>query len=289
MQVFRAQVVRVTDVSPSLRRIVFGGEGLAGFRSTGVGDEYLRIMVPAAGKSEPVLPKVVDGALDYGSTDLGLLRTYTVRDVDPRAGEVSIDFVLHAHGVVTGWARVAAPGDVVGMNSPTSLYSPPEGLTWQILLADDAGLPALARLLELTPAGVRSRVIVEVPDESHRIPLAGGADVTWLSGGNGATASHLEEALRSLPRPSGGVGYTWVAGESRTLRGIRRHLRHELGLAATQYKVVGYWTDHAEEWRARYEALDDATRRSLDALWASDRDEAEIEEEYDRRLVELGL
>ncbi|MGH3367327.1 MAG: SIP domain-containing protein, partial [Nocardioidaceae bacterium] len=101
--------------------------------------------------------------------------------------------------------------------------------------------------------------------------------------------SLIAQALRSIPRPDGPRGYVWVAGESRTLRGVRRHLRRELGLPASAYKVVGYWIERAEEWNARYRALDDGTRRGLDQLWRQDPPEDEIEAEYDRQLTSLGL
>ena len=37
---------------------------------------------------------------------------------------------------------------------------------------------------------------------------------------------------------------------------MRRYLRRELGLPSTAYKTDGYWTDGAERWQDRYDALD---------------------------------
>jgi NADPH-dependent ferric siderophore reductase len=249
------------------------------------------VVVPAPGETEPVLPTVTNGVLDYGSIDMDRLRTYTVRRHDPDAREVTIDFVLHDHGVVTTWARAASPGDVVGLNLPTGMYDAPADLAWQVLVADCAALPALARVLEQTPPAVQNRVVVEVPGDEHRIELPAHprTEVTWVHGGNGDRPSRLEEVVRSLPRPDAPGGYVWVAGESRALRGVRRYLRRELGLPATRYKAVGYWIERAEEWNERYDALDDATRRSLEALWSEDRPEEDIEGEYDERLTALGL
>ncbi len=291
MRVYRAEVVRVVDLTPSLRRIVFGGTDLKDFETTGVGDEYLRVLMPAAGETEPVLPEITAGVFDYGAVDLSLLRTYTVRDFDRKTGEVTIDFVLHAQGVATTWARAATPGDVVGLNTPTAMYDPPDDLAWQVLVADCAGLPALCRILENTPHGVSNRVVVEVPDEHHHtdLPAHPRVEVTWVHGGNGHRPSHLNEVVRSLARPDDPRGYVWVAGESKALRGVRRYLRRELGLPASAYKAVGYWIEHAEEWQTRYDALDDSTRSTLEALWQQDRAEEEIEEEYDERLAALGL
>ena len=151
MRVYRAEVISAEDLSPTLRRVVLGGDGLAGYLSTGIGDEYIRLIFPGDGETEPILPTVTDDALDYGSIDLDLLRTYTVRDFDAARGRVTVDFVVHGHGVATSWARGARPGQPVGLNSPIGMYTPPEGLQWQILASDLAGLPALARLLETAP------------------------------------------------------------------------------------------------------------------------------------------
>ncbi len=158
----------------------------------------------------------------------------------------------------------------------------------QTLVADCAGLPALARIVETTSARVQTHAVVEVPDADHRVDLPGAAKVTWVSAGNGHGPSLLEEVVRSLPLPDD-AGYVWVAGESTALRGVRRHLRRELGLAPSAYKAVGYWIEKAETWRERYAALDVQTRASLEQLWTSERPEEDIELEYDDRLSELGL
>jgi NADPH-dependent ferric siderophore reductase len=291
MQVYRAVVVRTERLTPSMMRVVLGGEGLRGYRSTGVGDEYIRVIFPADGSTEPVLPTVTDGNLDYGSIDMETLRTYTVRDFDADRAEVTVDFVIHEGGVAAEWAQRAAPGDIVGVNTPCGLYDPPDGIRWQVLVADCAGVPAAARILQTTPSDVATRLVLEVPDRDHHLdlPTHPRAEVTWVYGGNGHGPSRLEEVVRTLPRPDGVDGYVWVAGESRVLRGIRRYLRHELGLPATAYKSIGYWIENAEQWRERYDALDDETREALESMWDSDADPEEIEDRYDERLSTLGL
>jgi NADPH-dependent ferric siderophore reductase len=290
MRVFAGEVVSAADLSATLRRIVIGGPGVADYLSTGVGDEYIRLVFPAPGTREPLLPAVAGDALDYSTIDLDLLRTYTVRRFDADRGEVTVDFVVHGHGVATRWAQAARPGDLIGLNSPIGMYHLPEGATWQVLVADLAGLPALARILEQTPPTLPTRVVAEVPGPADEIALRPGpkASVTWLHGGNGIGPSRMEEALRSVQLPPG-QGYVWVAGEARELRSIRKYLRRERGLAASAFTVVGYWTDAAEQWHERWEALDPAIKAELEEMWQSDRDEADIEEEYDDRLTALGL
>lgn len=290
MRVWTGTVVRTEWLTPAMRRVVLGGNDLAGYATTGVGDEYLRLIFPKQRGAEPVLPTVTAGCLDYNSIDLSTMRTYTVRRFEPATGEVTIDFVIHDGGVAAEWAKAAEPGDRVGLNTPDGMYDPPPGLQWQDLVADCAALPAAARLIETAPTGVRTRAYLEVPDSRHRMPLAvpPGVEVTWIHGGNGHGPSRLEQIVRGLPRDEG-VGYVWVAGETKALRGVRKFLRRELGLPSSAYKTVGYWTDGAERWRAKYEALDTRTKAELEKIWESGADEGEIEIVYDERLARLGL
>ncbi|MBF4161454.1 siderophore-interacting protein [Nocardioides sp. CBS4Y-1] len=286
MRVAHAEVVDVTDLTPGMRRVVLGGPGLADYESTGVGDEYVRVLFPRVPQERPALPGILGSHVDYSTIDVGQLRCYTVRAHEP--GRVSIDVVLHEGGVAASWARQAAVGQVVVINTPVGLYDPPEDIAWQVLVADHAGVPAALRIMEQS-AHVRTVAVLEVPGPDYVLPTPPAAEVRWLYGGNGAAPSALENVVRALPPSTLGEGYVWVAGETRALRPIRAYLRRELGLPATAYKIVGYWTRGAEEWRERYEALPEDVRRELEAMWESGRDEEEIEDDYELRLDELGL
>ena len=108
------------------------------------------------------------------------------------------------------------------------------------------------------------------------------AELVIVLGGDGTI-------LRASELPSG-PGYVWVAGEAKATRGVRKHLRHELKLPASAYKVIGYWTENAEAWRERYDSLDEGTHARLMAMWDDDTRPAEdIEEAYEAELEKLGL
>lgn len=292
MRIYRAEVLATRRLTPGMVRITFGGSGLDGFDTTGVGDEYLRVFLPDPGTHEARLPISTGDSWDWApDVEPSAMRTYTVRAVDPAAGTVDIDFVVHDGGLAASWAQRAQVGDVVGLNSPTGLYEPPADLQWQILLADATGLPAVARLVEQTPPGVRTRVLIEVEEPSHQqeLNLGAGTEVAWIYGGNGHSQSRLDEVLRSMELP-GGVGYIWVAGETKVLRGIRKYLRHDKKLTPESYKLIGYWTDKSEAWEERWENLDAETRRWFDDLWSSEkRDREEIVDLQDAKFELLGL
>ncbi len=291
--VHRLVAQRVERLSPGMVRIVFGGEGLEGFVSTGVGDEYFRVFFPLEGQTEPNLPYPTDdGYWDFPEgVEPAPMRTYTVREWDAAANELTIDFVVHDGGVAAAWALRAQPGDVVGVNTPKGLYAPEDGIRWQLLIADATGLPAAARLAETAPAGIRTRVVIEVAsaEDELEIAVAPGVELHWVHGGNGHGPTRIEEILRAAELPEG-PGYVWVAGETKATRGVRKLLRHELKLPATAYKVIGYWTENAEAWREKYDALDEATHARLMAMWDdSTRSEEDIEEDYEAELEKLGL
>lgn len=292
MQIFRAEVLATSYLTEGMMRIVFGGEGLRGFTSTGVGDEYLRVFLPEPGQDEPVLPFASGDYWDYlPDQKPSPMRTYTVRATNPELGTVTIDFVVHDGGVAAKWALQATPGDVVGLNSPTGLYDPPEGIIWQLLVTDATGLPAVGRLIEQAPAGVRTRAIIEVAQDSHRqdFGVNPNVDITWILGGNGHSQSALDGVMRGVELPAG-PGYIWFAGESKVLRSIRKHLRHERALKADSYKLIGYWTDKLEQWEQRWENLDPAVRAQLDAMWADEsRDPELVQDEIHETMESLGL
>ncbi|MFI6523480.1 siderophore-interacting protein [Streptomyces uncialis] len=289
----RGTVLTTTHVTPGMIRIVLGGDGLSGFETSGVGDEYLRLHFPVPGTGELVLPRPeLDWTYPEGVTRSPCER-YTVRRYDPAHGQVTFDFVVHDGGVASSWAKAARPGDELGIGSPRGLYDPPADATHLLLAADATGLPAVGRLVEQLPATLRATVIVEIADATHEQTIATDADAEfiWLPGsGNGVGPSRLEEAVRAVARPGAAPGYVWVAGESAAVRGIRRYLRHELGLPARAYKVISYWQHESERWEERWNALDPEVRRRLDeaydamrdhALKGADGDEASIERSED--------
>lgn len=291
--VHRVEVAEVRRLTPGMVRITFTGPGLEGFVSSGVGDEYLRLFLPKRGHGEPQLPvPTADGYWEFpDGVEPCEVRTYTVRGWDAVTGLLTIDFVVHEGGIAATWALGAEPGHVVGVNTPRGLYAPADGIRWQLLVADATGLPAALRLAEQAPAGVRTRVVLEVSDDrdEQRPDLPAGVELTWVHGGNGHGPSRVEEIVRASEFPKE-PGYVWVAGETRVTRGVRRYLRHELRLPASAYKVVGYWTENAEQWTARYEALPDDVREQLSAMWADEtRDVEDVEDEYEAALEAHGL
>ena len=242
---FSARVVSREPLSDHLVRLVL--DGVDGFVSTGVPDEWVGLVVPGQFQ----------------------VRYYTVRSVD--GGELVLDVVVHDVGLVTEWAMRDCVGDTVTITEPKSSFAPPADATWLLLVGDLTAMPAMARILEATERrGLSTYVIAEVPDDLAGY-LPGHADVTWLEP-PAPGQSALARVVEGIDWPEG-PGYFWMAGESAQMRAIRKHLMREVGLPTSHYDVMGYWratagrqpraVDPGPIWRAGK-----AAGKSDEQIWA---------------------
>jgi NADPH-dependent ferric siderophore reductase len=287
-----ATVLARRNVTAGMVRVTLGGEELADLKSTGIGDEYIRLFFPDATTGELVLPETDERGFwvwPEGKKPAHC-ECYTIRNARP--GEIDLDFVVHEGGIASEWAQGANPGDRIVIREPHGIYEAPPDANWFVFVADATGLPALGRLLEGLPAGSEARAIIEVPDAGHEQQLTSPAELqlVWLHGsGNGLGPSRLEEVLRSIAVPEGRIPYVWVVGEARSTRAIRKYLRHELGWSPTSYSVTGYWTADKEAWERSWAALDPGVKRQIDDLWASNREREEVTDEVEATLERFGL
>ncbi|TCK26630.1 siderophore-interacting protein [Pseudonocardia endophytica] len=254
--------------------------------------------------SEPFVrieAEVTSGALDLpGTPDEAIVlhfplpdgtrdemgRWYTVRRISPDGRSIVFDVVAHAGGVGAEWARRARVGDEVGVSRSACWFKRPEGVAWQILVGDAAGVPAIARIVDESPAELRTDVAVEVHAGDGPPPLPDAAHVRTVVADEGT--SRLEEIVRGLEIPDG-PGYLFVVGEAAATRAARRYLRHELGMDTKHYRVVGYWNLDAEKLRARYEANQDRFATAWAAAEAAGGDDEEVQDRYETTLAEAGL
>ncbi|RYJ00018.1 MAG: siderophore-interacting protein, partial [Actinomycetales bacterium] len=202
-RVFTGTVTDREVLGDHLIRVTIEADG--GFASTGVPDEWVALTVPGQFQT----------------------RYYTVRSFS--STHLVLDIVIHDEGLVTQWAQTDCIGDVVGLSSPKGSFELPADAAWVVLVGDLTGLPAIARIGESTSLPVTA--YVETPDH----PLTGYTDlpITWVDA-PGTEQSGLAELVRGLDWPEGS-GYFWMAGESAQMREIRRHVRHDVGMAPTAY------------------------------------------------------
>jgi NADPH-dependent ferric siderophore reductase len=167
-------------------------------------------------------------------------RNYTVRRHRPDLGEIDVDVVLHEPpGPAARWAAEVPIGAVVGYAGPRVDYAPRDGIDWLLLCGDETALPAIAAIIEDSPAAL-VLAVVEVADAGEELPLGGEPRWVHRDGAPAGTTSHLADALRAVPLPTG-AGQAWGAAESRIARDLRTVLRDERGLPRSHAHARGYW------------------------------------------------
>ncbi|MEF2551627.1 siderophore-interacting protein [Aurantimonas sp. A2-1-M11] len=242
------QVVDSWQVTRKMRRVRLVGHDLERFRSGGL---HVQLLIPPKGRA-PVWPNAVPSGIPAWpeGEDRLTLRTYTMRRLDPGAGCVDIDVVLHdGDSPGSDWARAATAGDPVGMMGPGGGGVLPAAR--MLLAGDETALPAIARMLEELPAEATGTAIIEIADaaEIQSLDHPAGFDLIWLDrrGRAAGTTTLLEEAVVDLDWPSEAGASVWIGCEFQAFKRLRHHCRRHWGLKARDHLVVAYWRAAPDE------------------------------------------
>lgn len=243
----RATVLRTEPLTPSMRRLVLGGddvEALIG-RWNGWTDAYVKLAFLPPGVDYPEPLDLDQIKAERPSEEWPVLRTYTLRRVDAEAGEVWIDVVIHGdQGLAGPWAARAEVGAVIHLRGPGGAYRPDPAADVHLYVGDESALPAIAASLEALPVGARAVAFVEVAGPEHQIelPTPAEAHITWLARGDAAPGSTdlLDQAVRAWPWPDGRV-QAFVHGESALLKTVRPYLLTDRGVSRRDLSVSAYW------------------------------------------------
>ncbi len=244
-------VTGVETITPHMRRIRLRGENLARFDQ--IEALHVRLFIPPADLAEPAWPMVgEDGLLVLPPPEARpSIRKYTIREIDAAAGTIALDFVLHDDaGPGSAFAARAKAGDRVGMAGPGG-----RGLKLAeryVFLADETGLPAVARMLENLPAEAVGQAFIEIADtgEEQDLRVPAGIAVTWLHRGDAAPGSRplLQDTFAALDWPAEGPGvYLWAAAEHGAFRDIRAAAKSKLRPERDQHLIVSYWRQGVAE------------------------------------------
>ena len=235
-------------------RITLTGDALTGFTSAAA-DDHVKLFFPGPGETTPRMPAGPPGSVPAGSAPGAIMRDYTPRRFDAARHELDIDFVLHGSGHSSGpaadWAAAARPGSMLGVGGPRGSFVVSGPLDWHLLVGDETALPAIGRHLEELPVTAQVDVLIEVGQPSDEITLQGPSHMRlkWLHRGHAepGAAAQLVAAVRAWTRPKG-IGYAWVAGESRCARQIRTILmaHHHWIVRGSRRPLIG-----SAVWRTR--------------------------------------
>ena len=232
-------VLRREQLSPHLVRIVLTGEEFDSFVTNDSTDKYVKIHFakPELGLTPPFDLEALRHTL--APEDLPVTRTYTVREVDPDARTLSIDFIVHgAEGLAGPWANAAQPGDLLAFSGPGGGYAPDGGAAWHLFAGDQSALPAIASALAALPATARGLALVQVADPSEILELAAppAVEIQWLFGADPALLVGAVDAASWLP----GRPQIFAHGERSAMKGLREVFSAR-GVHRSELSLSGYW------------------------------------------------
>lgn len=234
-------VLRVTELTPRMRRITLGGAQLQGFVSLG-SDDHIKLLFANNAEEQAAMD-----ALDLPREGVKpTMREYTPRRIDLVNNELDLDFVLHGDGPASTWAAQAAPGHTLNIAGPRGSLVVPDIFDNYLLVGDETAIPAIGRRLEEIPAGRKVIAVIEIEDAQERQPLPSKADVNviWVERHQQSILEVL--ANRQLPE---GTRYTWVALEKALTRQAKALLLEKNGVSEDFLKTAAYWRadDTADE------------------------------------------
>ncbi len=238
-------VLRREQLSPHMVRIIAGGPGFAGYVNNDFVDRYVKIVFPQPGVD---YPEPLDLWQIRESMPRELwphTRTYTVRWVDPAAGELAIDFVIHGdEGLAGPWAAAAQPGDPMTFTGPGGGYNPDPAADWHLFAGDESALPAISAAIESLPRDARGLAFLEVDGDADILPInaPSGVELRWLRRGGvpAGAGTLLVTAIRNAVWPEGRV-QVFAHGERGYMKGLREVFYAERGLDRAQVSLSGYW------------------------------------------------
>ncbi|MDD9207430.1 siderophore-interacting protein [Georgenia sp. 10Sc9-8] len=229
LRAFHVEVRAVRRVCPTFVRLTFAGPDLAEMGTggpAGTRDLRVKLLLPTGGSPVPDLQALGLGRgwyrrwLAMDERTRGVMRTYTVRELRPRAGELDVDVVLHTAadgrtGPAAAWAAAARPGDRLTVVGPNGRHPETVGIEWdpgasrRVLLAgDETAVPAVAAILRDLPAHLTGHALLEVPCAADVQQLQGppGVAVRWLPRERGPHGELLQQEVRELVRSGAADG-----------------------------------------------------------------------------------
>lgn len=278
----RSRVVGRRWVTPHILRLtVDGADDLSGTAST---DAHVAVYFypPEARIPERFVAEELTALHEFATPQV---RRYTVHRVDPEAGTVEFDVVVHdPAGLASSRLTALSVGDELLWWGPTQFWSLPEGATTLLLLGDETALPAIDAILTGLPEAVTARVVAEVADGTDEVYLADHADrspqveITWVHRGSpdGTVCPAFVTALEDLAGEFGdatdGPVALWAGHEFASAAAVRRIFLRDPrsasegtpGMALTKQEatVTSYWI-HGQAQDARPDARNRA--RNLEA------------------------
>ena len=221
------EVKCIADITPNMRRITLGGEGMKNFPADQE-SAYIKLMFAQEAGQKPIM------------------RTYTI--IQQRADEMDVDFVLHglnhkgAEGPASHWAKTTQVGDTILIGGPGAKKHINHEADWFLLAGDMTALPAITVNLAKLPEDAVGYAVIEVlrEDDIQSLKKPKDIEIEWVVNAI-ASDSHypILERIKALDW-LGGTPAVWAACEFNSMRALRRYFKEKEVTKSPLY-ISSYW------------------------------------------------
>ncbi|MGO2813401.1 MULTISPECIES: siderophore-interacting protein [Brevibacterium] len=235
------EVLDITDVASGFRRLTLHGHEIDGYCDPRAADAF-KVMIPpldAPDRRSQAPVRDVQGLPTWPGQEDPLLRALTVRSLDRVRRLMTVDVSNHSDGLLNLWLSALLPGDIVSLSGMRVEWYLPAQIEQLVLIADDAGAPALASILEALPAEFASAGTRIIVPESTR-EYVGGVEAEWLD-----SAMEFVPSLNDF-KTEGVVGsgvrsQVWIAAETSAVRALRTVAKRDWNVSTQDLLARAYW------------------------------------------------
>lgn len=232
-------------------RVVLGGAGFDTLVPSQFTDSYVKLIFVGDDVDVATLPHPL--TQDSFADHQPVIRTLTVRRIDPVARQLSIDVVTHGDvGTAGRWAANTQPGSPVYVMGPSGAYAPDPAADWHLLAGDESAIPAIAVALESLPDNAIGQVFIEIAGPGHEIDLRHppGVQLNWIHRGGRADLVGDDRAGDRAPLIQAVTAARWLPGQVQVfvhgeaqavMHHLRPYLRKVRGVDAKWASISGYW------------------------------------------------
>jgi NADPH-dependent ferric siderophore reductase len=112
---------------------------------------------------------------------------------------------------------------------------------YHVFAGEETASVAFGAIMRALPARDTVHAVIEVDDESDRLPLPDRVSWSYRRGAAAASSESLVAAVRALDLPDE-PGVAYVAGEARTIQAVRTHLVRDRGWSRRDVVTKPFWT-----------------------------------------------
>ena len=230
-QIRQATVLASQQITPHLQRIVIGSEAFKELTDVSkhnyIGN-YVKVLLPKEGQSNlNVDPKTA------------IMRSYTIRDVEPKTGALTLDFVINMHqGPATKWAQTTEIGDSLAIAGPGPKKMDDFSQSHYILLGDLTSVNAIKGYLQQLPSTAKIDAFIHVPSKQDIIDLETTRPVNWVITNTPNQA--MEKALSNLSITAS-LPTIFMALEAGLVSQLKKMFDQQYAISRTNIVASGYW------------------------------------------------